>query len=99
MIWAVQLFKKKETSHDPAETPTTLVTSGPYRFTRNPMYLGMTSILLGIAIFIGTISLFLAPLAFCITINATFIPKEEKILENIFGSEYLDYKNKVRRWV
>lgn len=99
MIWAVQLFKKKETTHDPTETPTALVTTGPYLFTRNPMYLGMTSILLGIALFIGTIPLFLAPIAFVITINATFIPREEKILENFFGREYLEFKNKVRRWL
>jgi len=98
MAWAFQLFRKKGTTHHPHGEPTVLVTTGPFRFSRNPMYLGMSFVLLGIAIFIGTIPLFLAPLAFFLTINAVVIPREERKLMKIFDQKYLDYKNHVRRW-
>ncbi len=55
--------------------------------------------LLEVAILVGAIPVFLAPLAFFLTINAVFIPREEERLECIFGQEYLKYKNRVRRWL
>ena len=97
--WAFRLFKKKGTTPNPYGTPTAVVATGPFRFSRNPMYLGVSLVLLGVAIFVGTVPLFLAPLAFFLTMNAVFIPREEKTLERIFGREYLDYKNRVRRWL
>jgi len=99
MVNAVLLFKKEGTPKSPFKKPTLMVTSGPYKFTRNPMYVGITIISLGIAVYLGTIIMFLAPLAFFLTINFIFIPREEKILENLFGQKYLDYKKKVRRWL
>ena len=79
MVTAVLLFKKEGTPKNPFEKPKAIVTSGPYRFTRNPMYVGVTMVSLGIAVYLGTIIMFLAPLAFFLTINSTFIPREEKI--------------------
>jgi len=99
MISAFRLFKKKGTTHNPHGRSTVLVTSGPFSFSRNPMYLGLSFVLLGIAVFMGTISLFLAPLAFLWTINAVIIPREERKLAKIFGQKYLDYKSHVRRWL
>jgi len=98
MVWAFRLFGEKGTTHHPHDEPTVLVTTGPFRFSRNPMYSGLSFVLLGITIFIGTISLFLAPLAFFLTINAVVIPREERKLMKIFGQKYSDYKNHVRRW-
>ncbi len=79
--------------------PTALVTTGPFRFSRSPMYLGVTCLLLGIALLVGTLPLFLAPVAFALTMNASYIPREERNLERQFGQEYMDYKNRVRRWL
>lgn len=97
--WALRLFKKKGTTHNPHGMPTALVTAGPFRFSRNPMYVGVSLVLSGIAIFVGTVPVFLAPVAFFVTMNAVFIPREEKVLERIFGQAYIDYKNRVRRWL
>ena len=99
MIWAWKLFRMKGTAVHPFEESTHLVTHGPYRFTRNPMYSGITFILLGIAFFAGTPPAFLAPLLFLITIHRIFIPYEEKKMETRFGKEYLDFKRRVRRWL
>lgn len=99
LVWAIGLFKKKETPRNPAKTPKALVTNGPFNYTRNPMYFGLTLILLGISILITSAIVFLAPITFFITINLIYIPKEEKMLKNIFGQEYLDYKKNVRRGI
>ncbi len=99
MIWAWVLFKIYGTQIHPTGKTTSIVRTGPYRMTRNPIYLSMSMILAGVAIIIGTLPMFLAPLAFITVINAVFIPYEENKLETIFGRQYEDYKNQVRRWV
>ena len=63
------------------------------------MYLGMASILLGIAIFFGTLIAFIFPLTFIIYIERFIIPIEEKNLEKRFGKKYVEYKKKVRHWI
>lgn len=98
MVWAWRLFHLKETAVHPFEESTYFVQEGPYRFTRNPMYLGMTLILLGIALFAGTPPAFFTPLAFFLTMNAAFVPFEEKKMAARFGEAYLAYKRRVRRW-
>ena len=97
--WADAQFKKKQTTIQPHEMPNVLVTSGIFRISRNPIYLGMASILLGIAIFWGTLIVFIFPLTFIIYIERFIIPIEEKNLEQKFGKKYLRYKQKVRRWI
>jgi protein-S-isoprenylcysteine O-methyltransferase Ste14 len=98
-IWADMLLKKNKTTVKPHENPTQLITSGPFRISRNPQYLGFTAILLGVAINHGTLITFLPPIAFFVLIESMFIPFEERNLERIFGKEYLDYKIRVRRWL
>ena len=98
-IWADILLKKKRTTVKPYENPTQLITSGPFRVSRNPQYSGFTAILLGVAINHGTLITFVAPIAFVVLMRLLFIPSEEKNLERIFGKEYLDYKKRVRRWL
>ena len=97
--WADVQFKKNQTTIQPHEMPNVLVTSGIFRISRNPIYLGMASILLGIAIFWGTLIVFIFPLTFIIYIERFIIPIEEKNLEQKFGKKYLRYKQKVRRWI
>jgi protein-S-isoprenylcysteine O-methyltransferase Ste14 len=99
MFWGWKLFHNRGTSVCPFDPSTYFVREGPFRFTRNPMYLGMTLILLGIAFAAGTPPVFLTPLAFFLTLNKVFIPYEEKKMEETFGEDYLDYKRRVRRWV
>jgi len=76
-----------------------MVAEGTYKFTRNPMYLGVTIALLGAAIFFGNALSFLSPLIFFLIMNYYFVPREEKLMENIFGKKYLEYKKQVRRWL
>ena len=98
-LWCEVLFHKRKTTVNPSGSPCSLIVSGPFRISRNPIYLGMTLILLGIAIFLGTLVTFLLPLVFWAIMETMFIPTEEKNLEKAFGKEYEDYKRKVRRWI
>ena len=99
MMWGRGLFKKKGTPLRPDQDSTVLVTEGPYRFSRNPIYLGIILMLLGIAFFIGTWPLFLPPLIFALVIHFVFIPHEENKMEWLFKEAYIIYKRKVRRWI
>jgi protein-S-isoprenylcysteine O-methyltransferase Ste14 len=95
----IRHFRRHYTTVEPFGTPTALVTTGPYRFTRNPMYLGIVLTLSGIALTVATLPFLLAPLAFFLIINATQIPREEATLTGIFGDEYTRYRQRVRRWL
>jgi protein-S-isoprenylcysteine O-methyltransferase Ste14 len=92
-------FGRKGTSVEPWKPTTAIVTTGPYRLTRNPAYLGMTLIYIGIALLSDALWV-LAPLPVVLAvIDRGVIAREERYLERKFGSEYLDYKRRVRRWI
>ena len=93
------LFKKNKTPIVPGQKPKFMVAEGTYKFTRNPMYLGVATALLGFSLYFGNLLSFLSPLAFFLIMNYYFVPREEKLLENIFGKRHIDYKKKVRRWL
>ena len=93
------MFKKADTGIEPFDEATTLVTRGFYRYTRNPMYLGMFLILLGVAILMASIGALLPLVLFILVIRYNFVAGEERFLEAAFGQKYLDYKDKVRRWI
>ena len=99
LLWSFYLFKKNKTPIIPGKKPIFMVIQGPYKFTRNPMYLSVTIILFGVSFYIGNILGFIAPIIFSLIMSYVFVPFEEKLLENIFGKKYLEYKKKVRRWV
>ncbi len=99
MLWAFYHFKKNKTPIVPGQKPTFMVAQGPYKFTRNPMYLGVTIALFGAAIYFDNILSLLSPLTFFLIMNCYFVPFEEKLLGNIFGKQYLNYKKRVRRWI
>jgi protein-S-isoprenylcysteine O-methyltransferase Ste14 len=99
ILWAALLFHRARTGIVPFSPATSLVLGGPYRFTRNPMYLGMAGILLGAAILMGSLSPFAVIPAFMALIAERFIAPEEALLERAFGRDYLGYKAKVRRWL
>ena len=98
-IWADCLFKVKNTTVKPFEKTTYFIQEGPFRFSRHPMYLGMVIILVGVAILLGSVSPFICPLSFFITISIFFIPQEEKTLEKTFGQDFINYKRRVRCWI
>ena len=98
-IWTDQLFKKNKTTVKPDERPSTFIQSGPFKISRNPMYLGMSILLIGIGFILGSVTSFIGVALFVAAMAMVFIPQEEKILQEQFGEEYMAYKKKVRRWV
>ena len=99
VIWPAAAFGKSGTAIKPFEKSTHLVTGGMYRITRNPMYLGMTIVLLGVALLFGTVSPFLLVPLFVVLIQRNFIVHEEAALEETFGNAYRQYRQRVRRWL
>ncbi len=98
-IWSIRLFRKHTTTLDPRGKPSLLVTVGPYRISRNPIYLGFLLIALGTAMVFANVLAFVGPLVFFFFINTLVIPFEEDMLTKVFGTAYQTYRGKTRRWV
>jgi len=94
-----RLFKLHQTPIKPYQKPNFLITSGPYKISRNPMYLGMFLLLFGLAIYLQSAFTLLVPIIFIIFIQKYFIPIEETNLKKQFGQKYQQYQKKVRRWL
>ena len=97
--YSARLFALAGTPLIPFERTTTLITYGLYRFTRNPMYLGLVLIVLGVAVLQGSVGAFAPIPLFAWILQTTFVKGEERFLEQLFGARYLDYKRAVRRWL
>jgi protein-S-isoprenylcysteine O-methyltransferase Ste14 len=97
--YAAGVFSGRNTTHNPYGQPTEFVNVAPFTFTRNPMYLGLTVILLGFAVFFWSPLMLLAPIIFFLVIDRVVIPREEERLERTFGAPYQDYQRRVRRWL
>ncbi len=96
---AMMRFRRAKTSVTPFRPTTALVVSGPYRFTRNPIYVGMAAFYTGLALGLGMIwSLILLPLVLLV-VDRQVIAREERYLEAKFGEQYREYKARVRRWL
>ena len=92
-------FRRSGTSMVPMRPTTALVTSGPYQFTRNPMYLGMAVLYAALALALGVIwALAVLPLVI-LAVDRLVIAREEPYLERKFGEQYREYKGRVRRWL
>jgi protein-S-isoprenylcysteine O-methyltransferase Ste14 len=93
-------FHKAKTTSNPLkpQTASSLVTSGVYRFTRNPMYAGVAAWLLGWAAFLAVPWAFLGPILFIAFITRFQIIPEERALKARFGSDYAEYQQRVGRW-
>jgi protein-S-isoprenylcysteine O-methyltransferase Ste14 len=98
---AVMSFRKAQTTVNPLtpENCSALVDSGIFIITRNPMYLALLLALIGWGIFLGTIYSLVLVAGYVVYINRFQIQPEERALETAFGNEYLDYKQRVRRWL
>lgn len=100
IIWANYTLLQKISleEREPFHKPSALVLNGPFQFSRNPVYLSVIMMALGLAMFLGSLILFIFPPILFIVFYRFLIRWEEKKLEETFGEEYLDYKRNVRRW-
>lgn len=99
MMWARILFTSRNTTLFVGKLSSQLVCDGPFRFSRNPMYVGVVVFLVGMAVCVGTWPFYMAaPLTF-LFLNVFHIPREERMLRDVFGERYLTYSKEVRRWL
>jgi len=96
---SIRRFRKAGTNVPPWQPATTVVETGPYRFTRNPMYLGLAGLYLGIGLIVGSLWFAVLFIPFIIVMQRGVILREEVYLARKFGDAYLDYKSRVRRWL
>ena len=97
--WGVLTFRRHNTTIIPHHAVATVVTKGPYRFSRNPMYVGMTVAYVAASLLIGSWwPLFALPLI-VVAVGHLVIAREESYLRRRFGSEYEDFSSRVRRWL
>ncbi|AVO50871.1 protein-S-isoprenylcysteine methyltransferase [Melaminivora suipulveris] len=100
-VWALLLFRRQRTTPSPLAPgrSRTVVQSGPYSFTRNPMYLGVALLLAALCLWLGSPLSLLAIAAFVAYITRFQIQPEERALRAKFGVPYEDYCRRVRRWL
>jgi protein-S-isoprenylcysteine O-methyltransferase Ste14 len=98
-ISADRAFKRAGTTVKPFEKSSTLIQHGVFRISRNPMYLGFVSILLGISLLLRSLSPYIVVVLFAILMEAVFIPSEEKMLSEAFGDQWERYRSQVRKWI
>ena len=98
---AIGLFKKNQTTVTPLNpsSATKLITNGIYKYSRNPMYLGMSLVLAGISIMVNPIGGLALVSGFILYINQFQIEPEEKAMTKLFKNEFSEYKKYVRRWI
>ena len=94
-----RFMRKMKTTFIPDGTPEVLISSGPFKFSRNPIYLGMLTILVGAAFLMSSLSAMIIAFLFGIIINFTWIAHEEKKLHELFSEDWENYSSKVRRWI
>jgi len=98
-VRADRVVRTRETDAEDAELPSSLVTNGVFRISRNPMYLGFALMLLGLAMCLGYAIPFLVVPVVVLVLQVVFVRDEERILEGKFGDTWSTYKREVRRWV
>jgi protein-S-isoprenylcysteine O-methyltransferase Ste14 len=96
---ALGLFRKSGTRAEPWQPSSALVMDGIYRRTRNPMYLGMTAVCLGVAMIFRSVPALLLTAVAAVIIDRFVIPREEAYLKRRFGDNYAGYSQQVRRWL
>jgi protein-S-isoprenylcysteine O-methyltransferase Ste14 len=99
VVSSARNFSRHGTAIKPFEPSTALVTSGWYRFTRNPMYLSMLLILIGVAVLLGSPQAFLPAVIQGLILHYRFVVPEEAQLAATFGDRYQEYRGQVRRWL
>ena len=97
--WGIDRFRRRKVDVRPNRPVSQLITGGAYRFTRNPMYVGLVAFLTGLGLFLGSIPLLLGAGVMFLYLDRYVIPREEAYLTRTFGENYRAYRAKVRRWV
>lgn len=94
-------FKRAKTTVNPVrvDEASQVVDSGIFSYTRNPMYLGLFLLLFGFAYWSHNLAALMFPFLFVFYMNRFQIQPEERALEKLFGAQYIDYKQRVRRWI
>jgi protein-S-isoprenylcysteine O-methyltransferase Ste14 len=99
LLSAFRTMQHAGTPLDPRETPRAIVSTGPYRFSRNPIYLSMALFVLGVGLLADALWVLVLLPVVLLVINYGVIAREERYLERKFGPTYLQYKSAVRRWI
>ncbi|MEE9422173.1 MAG: isoprenylcysteine carboxylmethyltransferase family protein [Gammaproteobacteria bacterium] len=94
----IRYFRKAGTTANPYSATEAISSSGPYRFSRNPMYLSLGLIQLGISLLLNSVWVMVMILPALIVLHYGVILREERYLEAKFTDQYRQYKNRVRRW-
>ena len=99
IAFSARRFKAAGTPVRPVSPATAIVSSGPYRISRNPMYVGMAALLLGLSLILGSYVLLLGLVLFIFVVHFAVVLPEERYLESLHGDTYRQYKQSVRRWL
>ena len=99
VLWHAYALRRAGTPVRPFEAPICLVQSGLYRYSRNPIYLGLIAMLTGVALLQGTLTPLLMVPAYALLLDRAFVRPEERMLETAFGDDYRQYCRQVRRWL
>ncbi|HLD25029.1 MAG TPA: isoprenylcysteine carboxylmethyltransferase family protein, partial [Patescibacteria group bacterium] len=98
-LWAKKSLTKHKTTLRPRGKPSSLISTGPYGISRNPIYLGFLLISIGTALLFANVLAFVGPIIFFIFISTFVIPLEEDMLTRVFGASYKSYRQSIRRWI
>lgn len=97
--WSIVLFRAKRTTVVPFGTASALVTSGPFRLSRNPLYVSLVATLVAFGVLLGSAWYLLAAGLLAVALDRLVIREEERRLGELFGETYADYRARVRRWL
>ena len=97
--WSLLKFHRANTDVRPDKPDSALITTGPYRFSRNPLYIVLTLAQITTAVWLNNLWVLLLVLPSIVVVTHYAIAREERYLEQLFGQKYLDYKQRVRRWL
>lgn len=99
LVWSIATFRRHATSPEPGSKPASLLTSGPFRRSRNPMYAALLAFSLGVAVLGASLWFFASTIALAAILDRIVIAREEKILQERFGETFDGYRTRVRRWI
>jgi protein-S-isoprenylcysteine O-methyltransferase Ste14 len=98
-LWGKHSMRQAGTNINPLQPATSLVTTGPFRFSRNPLYLSLTLLFAGLSLVVNTLWGFIALVPVLMVLHFGVILREERYLEAKFGESYRHYRSQVRRWL
>jgi len=99
LAWSEWQFAHHKTSHDHRAVPSSLITTGPFQFSRNPVYLGLLILLIGLAMALNMLWVLFCMLLPLLVMQFHVVPREEACLEHLFPDTYPSYRQSVRRWL